>query len=217
MNAVASIEVLNSVERARAARFARADDREHYVATHLFVREIIASYLDCLPVAVPLRASAFGQPLIIGHEQQLQYSLAHCAEYAVVAVSVATAVGVDIECARAVPNAVAIAERFFAADEAQIVRSVGAEHRNAVFLQLWTSKEAFVKAIGLGLRYDLRSFSVAGAEGTSPYFRSIETPYGPPSQWSLVSKHSRSCIVAVAIRATNAVVIDVGLVWGGER
>ncbi len=201
---------LSFAERTRAAKFLRAGDRARYVAAHVFVRTILGSYLDCLPVAVPLRASPTGRPLIDAGSE-LRYSLAHCARHAVVAVSFSTPVGIDIECARPVPNALAIAERYFAREEVQTLRSARAEDRNGIFLRLWTSKEAFAKAIGLGLGYEFHRFSVAACDTIAPYFGAIEAPYGPPSAWSLRVEHrSNACIVAVAVRAVNAAIVAFG-------
>lgn len=85
------------------------------------------------------------------------FSLAHCGDYAVCAVSDAP-VGVDIELPR--QNSARLAKRFFAPDEAAVCNS------DAQFCRLWTLKESYIKLRGLRLA-DLASFSVLSAPEVS--------------------------------------------------
>ncbi len=97
------------------------------------------------------------------------FSLAHCGDYALCAVS-DQPVGADIELARTGP--LRLAERFFLADEAELVRS--SQSPGDEFCRLWTLKESYIKAADLRLG-DVRSFSVVqGVEG----FRFHSLRYG---------------------------------------
>ncbi len=88
------------------------------------------------------------------------FSLAHCGDYALCAVS-EHPVGADIELART--GSPRLAERFFLPDEAALVRS--AQSPEEEFCRLWTLKESYIKAADLRLG-DVRSFSVVqGVEG----------------------------------------------------
>ncbi len=82
------------------------------------------------------------------------FSLAHCGDYALCAVSDAP-VGADIELARA--GSLRLAERFFLPDEAVLVKA--ARNPDDEFCRLWTLKESYIKAADLRLG-DVRSFSV---------------------------------------------------------
>ncbi len=88
------------------------------------------------------------------------FSLAHCGDYALCAVSDAP-VGADIELART--DSLRLAERFFLPDEAELVRS--SQSPDDEFCRLWTLKESYIKAADLRLG-DVRGFSVVqGVEG----------------------------------------------------
>jgi 4'-phosphopantetheinyl transferase len=70
-------------------------------------------------------------------------------------------VGVDVEPVRAFPDAAAVVERFFSPRERQAYRACAPGERLAAFFTLWTRKEAYVKALGLGLSLDLAGFAVS--------------------------------------------------------
>ncbi len=69
-------------------------------------------------------------------------------------------VGVDLEAIRPVPDALMLAERFFAPDEIAALRATPPARTAEVFLRYWTRKEAYVKACGDGLSIPPESFSV---------------------------------------------------------
>ena len=95
-------------------------------------------------------------------DNEVFFSLAHCGDYAVCAVS-DVPVGVDIELPRG--GGARLAKRFFQPDEAALVYA--ADDPDREFCRLWTLKESYIKYADLRLG-DVRSFSVvSGAEGCS--------------------------------------------------
>lgn len=95
-------------------------------------------------------------------DNEVFFSLAHCGDYAVCAVS-DVPVGVDIELPRV--GGARLAKRFFQPDEAALVYA--ADDPDRKFCRLWTLKESYIKYADLRLG-DVRSFSVvSGAEGCS--------------------------------------------------
>jgi 4'-phosphopantetheinyl transferase superfamily len=96
-----------------------------------------------------------GKPFLRDHPE-LRFSLSHSGATAVVALSRASPIGIDLEYHRPRPHALAMAKRWLAdGSEYGLVPLVGSE-RDVAFLRLWTIHEAFAKAIGCGLRIDLR-------------------------------------------------------------
>lgn len=66
-------------------------------------------------------------------------------------------IGVDIECIHRPVQAQRLAERFFHRDEQQLWQSRG--YSQEVWFQLWTIKEAVLKANGLGIRMNLNELN----------------------------------------------------------
>ncbi len=133
---------LSREELDRAARFRFEADRRRYRAAHAALREILAGYLGCDARAIHFERDPGGKPRTAG----IEFSVSHSGELALAAVARATAVGVDVERIRRLPDAAAIAGRFFPPEEAAAVRA-----NPECFFRLWTRREAWLKAEGTGL------------------------------------------------------------------
>jgi 4'-phosphopantetheinyl transferase len=115
------------------------------------LRAILAARLGTAPVIV---RGPHGKPELAGRE--LEFNVSHSGELALIAVSDAGPIGVDVEQHRALPDPAAFARRFFSAGEAA---DAGADL--AALFRCWCRKEAWLKAQGVGLdlvraRTDLR-------------------------------------------------------------
>ena len=89
------------------------------------------------------------------------FSLSHSGDFVLCAVS-HSPVGCDIEEPRRYDPE--IVTRFFHPDEAALLLSLPEEQRPAAFYRLWTCKESFLKAIGLGFNLPLSDFAVSLSE-----------------------------------------------------
>jgi 4'-phosphopantetheinyl transferase len=58
-----------------------------------------------------------------------------------------------------------IARRYFSTTEAEVLAALPALARDAAFLEMWTAKEAVLKAMGRGLAFGLDRLSVSSAAG----------------------------------------------------
>lgn len=91
----------------------------------------------------------------------IQFSLSHSGSRVLCALSTG-AVGCDIQ--QTGSGNPALADRFFSPAEAAYLK---AEGRETDFYRLWTLKESFVKAVGLGLSLPLKEFTL-DLSGESP-------------------------------------------------
>lgn len=82
----------------------------------------------------------------------LHFNISHCKKAVAVALHHAE-VGIDIECRRAVSQA--LMERVCCEEELSRIRS--SADAELEFLRLWTRKEALLKCTGVGIRKDLRN------------------------------------------------------------
>ncbi len=77
-------------------------------------------------------------------------------------------VGVDVEDTTRDASFRDLAVRFFSQDEQQVIESVSDDDLRETFYQCWTRKEAYIKALGLGVTHGLDNFSVAFGPGVPP-------------------------------------------------
>lgn len=155
----AGFAVLDTEERARANRFRFAEHRRRFIVAHVAVRCILASRLGVAPGELEFGKNSHGKPFLTSSDR-LVFSLSHSHEMALCAVADMGEIGVDIEWCRELPHA-DLARRFFSADESRALEALPGSEQNEGFFACWTSKEAYIKAKGLGLSLPLDSFVVA--------------------------------------------------------
>ncbi len=151
--------VLDAAERERAGRYRFARDRERFVARRAFLRRVLAGYLGIAPAAIRYRHAARSRPEI-DPSYGISFSTSHSDGLAIVAVARGRLVGVDLERLRPIPDALDLARSLFAPPEYEHVRNVPVDARCEVFLHLWTRKEAYVKALGVGMSLPFDRFDV---------------------------------------------------------
>jgi|GEM_PF-1007304 4'-phosphopantetheinyl transferase len=148
---------LNRLENDKADRFRSLALQTRYRRSQGALRQIMSSYLDVPPAAVAFQHGAFGKPALAGHA--LQFNLSHSGDAMLLAVA-RHAVGVDVErCAGAPLDLAPLLDLLCHADERAAMEAVAPEQRQLLFYQLWTRKEAYLKALGTGLSVDCRLLS----------------------------------------------------------
>lgn len=154
--------VLDATEQARADRFVFARHRIQYMAAHALVRAVLSTIVPEAPLAAwRLIAGKNGKPAAwLGDRRApLSFNLSHTEGLVGVAVVPGhdCALGFDLE---ALDRQVTldIADRYFRPEEIAWLGSLPEAGRTEGFLQLWTLKEAFIKATGEGLAQDLAAF-----------------------------------------------------------
>lgn len=141
--------VLDDSERARAAAFSGARDRQRFTIAHGALRILASRELETQPAVLTWAQGPDGKPALARPWSRLHTSLSHSADMVAVATSAGRAVGVDIQ--HLVPglDTAGLSARFFPPDEARYVTAARDPRERADrFAQLWVRKEAVVKAFG---------------------------------------------------------------------
>lgn len=161
--------LLSIEEKQRAVSLRYPEDRRRFILRHAYLREVVANYLDMSPGKVPLETKLNQQPQLVGSASMadLQISMSSSEQQTVVAVARGRRVGVDIEQVRSDIETAGIARRFFSHVEHARLQSMPVSQRQIAFFRIWTRKEAFAKAIGLGFARDFTSFDVLAADHRS--------------------------------------------------
>jgi 4'-phosphopantetheinyl transferase len=166
----AALENFSAEEKSRAESYRFPADRRRYISSHMYLRRQLAARLGCAASQVEFGASVGGKPCLGGRwaDAPWCFSLSRSAGLAAVAISHAREVGVDIEAVRPIPNIDDLAQRCMSDSELAEYRAGPPDRALGGFFQLWTCKEAVLKAAGFGLRRDPHSIHVGFAVDHAP-------------------------------------------------
>ena len=178
---------LAPAETDRAERFRFPRHRNRFVAGRGCLRAILASYLGCAPAELEFGYGPNGKPVLAGRftSKGFHFNQAHSEELMLVAISRAGPVGIDIERIRPLPDAEQLVARFFSRRESEAFQLLSEEQRTICFFNLWTRKEAWLKATGEGIGHSLSVVEVAFLPGEPARLLSIAGKKKLAAHWHL--------------------------------
>jgi 4'-phosphopantetheinyl transferase len=143
--------VLSREEALRSRRFVRTVDRERFIVAHGALRMVLGLYLSVDPQSLEFRNGPMGKPALVQTFSDLRFNLSHSGDLALIAITRGRDVGVDVEFVERDIDFDPIVEQYFDPTEAWDLRTAPPQERVSRFFDLWTRKEACLKAEGLGL------------------------------------------------------------------
>jgi 4'-phosphopantetheinyl transferase len=151
---------LSVEENVRASRYRSSADRKNFVTSRAVLRDILSRYIEQAPVNMIFGYSAEGKPFLRNQSggREITFNVSHSDDLAIYAVSCVKEVGIDLERVESFDDREGVARRFFSARELAVFRASGETGQTEVFFRLWTRKEAYLKARGLGLTQEGRGF-----------------------------------------------------------
>ena len=149
--AEACAALLNGEERARWQRFRPEQSRREYLATHALARTALSHYRSVAPQDWRFAANAYGKPAP-EPDCGLRFNLSNSAGLAVCLVADRPMeVGVDVEAHARAGEIENVAQRVFSPAELAQLDGLAGREKLDRYLSLWTLKEAYVKARGMGM------------------------------------------------------------------
>ena len=161
-------DFVSTAELNRAHTFKYAHQRTTYLMHHSFVRMMLALYCHCPPKELIFSHNHYGKPYLSAgipstHKKPIFFNSSRSDDLLVLAISTDYEVGIDIEQLKDTFDFTSITSRYFSKKELHdltlLNESGSTAMRNGFYLG-WTSKEAFIKCIGLGLSFPLKDFTV---------------------------------------------------------
>jgi len=179
--------LLSGDERACAERYHFPIHRARYIAARGALRAILGDILAADPAGLRFVYGPHGKPALAAQSggATLCFNVSHAGDLALVAVTERRRVGVDLEQARPDLAYLEIAERFFSPREVAALRALPPPRQQEGFLRCWTRKEAYIKALGVGLSLSLASFDVSLAPGDAPALLASRPDPHEAGRWSL--------------------------------
>ena len=135
------------------------EDQMSYLAGKIAVRILLKEYsgVDKIVLGIGKYGKLYWKAP--PGQKEITFSLSHSGEWVLAVFAYQQAVGIDVQEMGGIPEYMEIAEKFFATEEAAEIRGAGNPER---FYQYWAAKEAYLKALGIGLNRGMSFFSVRG-------------------------------------------------------
>jgi 4'-phosphopantetheinyl transferase len=155
------LNLLSADERDRVGRMRQSKDRERHAWGRILVRRLLSG-LGAAPAGeIQIEVDSHGKPFV---REGFPFSISHSGDCVLVAIDRTGAVGADVEYIARKAKTLELARHFFHTEEVAYIES-GGEDQTTRFFRVWTAKEAYIKAVGLGLGISLSSFQVVDGDG----------------------------------------------------
>jgi 4'-phosphopantetheinyl transferase len=201
--------LLTPDEKERADRFCFEKDQANFITGRAILRTLLGRYTNQSPADVKFVYNSYGKPLLKKQVQSplLNFNLSHSGGKVLYAFSRGVPLGIDLEKMKPNIDLVAIAQRFFSPGEVSSLFSLKKSDRAEAFYACWTRKEAFIKAMEMGLSLELDKFDVSLRPGEPARLISIKFQNQNTRNWSLydlkVFPGFKACL---AVRSRNIVI-----------
>jgi 4'-phosphopantetheinyl transferase len=152
--------LLSAGERAKQARFRFARDQRRYLVTRALVRTVLSRYAAVRPQDWEFSAGAHGRPAIAAPcpAPALEFNISHAADLVLLGVTAGRTLGIDTESVIGRNADIGGLDRYFAPEESAALLALPTSERRRRFFELWTLKESYIKARGMGLAIALDAF-----------------------------------------------------------
>lgn len=176
------LSFLDGSERARASSFRFVQHRDHYVASHALLRAMLSAFTGIAPTTWRFAVNSYGRPEIDANicTVPLRFNLSHTDGLVACTVTLQRDVGVDVEAIDRADVDALLLRGVFTEEESAELRAKRPHDCISHFYCLWTLKEAFAKALGMGLSLP---FDTIGFDLDPIRLRVGQHLYQHPAQW----------------------------------
>jgi 4'-phosphopantetheinyl transferase len=198
--AATAMQLLSEEERTRRERFKFERQRREYLATHALARVALSHAGKLPPEAWKFQFNEYGKPSI-DPECGLRFNLSNSKDMVVCLVSERGDVGVDVEPRERAASVLEVAPRMFSPQELAQLEGLREEEKPERALRLWTLKEAYIKARGMGLALPLSKFSFL-FEGEAKMRMAMDRNLGDrPARWKFSQMEHAGHLIALMVES----------------
>lgn len=179
-------QMLESDELESYQRLQQNEYRHEYLVSHALLRKALSYYVDRSPASWHFSQNEAGKPAIEGLPK-IRFNLSHSNDMAVCAITVDQEVGIDVEYQANGESLIAVADQYFSNEELALLEKTTEADKTALFFQLWTLKEAYLKARGEGQSVPLPDLSFSFSQNDGVNFAAADSEESARWDFSLLS------------------------------
>lgn len=192
-------EWLSSAEKSKAQRMLVNLKRDHQIQSKAWLRWLLAQYTQSSPEQIQYHYGSLGKPYLGSEQTQIFFNATDSGSTLLCAFSKKNELGLDIESTPRKVNYQRIAEKKFTQLELAAINSTPQATRSNAFLALWTRKEAFGKALGVGIRYQMNKINLCNQLDLYQHQLADEDK----RNWNLFQFNHRNNIACIATTQMN--------------
>lgn len=150
-------QMLETISRENRDTLRRIKNRESYLrslAGEGMIRQKAAEKTGIHPQQLVIRKNEYGKPYFL-NLPEVHFNISHSGEW-ILGILSEKECGIDVELVK--EARMDVAKRFFAKEEYELLLQKEGEKRRALFYELWTLKESYVKYKGMGLALPFHQF-----------------------------------------------------------
>lgn len=155
-------QLLSPEEQTKQKRYRFEKHQLQYLVTRAMIRTLLSHYMpETKAEEWCFEHNEWGRPKLKNEQNpnRLNFNLSHTDGLICCAVTQDHEIGVDVENLLRGGETIKIANRYFSPNEYEALIALPADKQQSRFFDLWTLKESYIKACGMGLAIPLSDFS----------------------------------------------------------
>jgi len=174
--------LLSDIQRDKYARRATPELKHAYLAGRYYLLNLLGAYAGCAPDEVMLSYSRLNKPSLSLHDKDIEFNFTDTSvnnqAFGFFAFTKGKAVGVDIEArSRRSDFATIVARRFTPAERDFVTDPASNSINPERFLAIWTRKEAYGKATGVGINFQMNERDLASQSHELNFWDKQDKPW----------------------------------------
>jgi len=154
------LHLLSEDEQEKASQLTLQSRREEYITTRAIQRHALARFTGLSPQELAFEKGPYNKP----SHPLAAFNLSNCKGLVACAIA-KSELGLDIEPHDRGHQAYEVASRVYTDREREDLALLATPERNKAAIELWTLKEAVMKASGMGFQLDPQSFELSQENG----------------------------------------------------
>ncbi|WP_349956558.1 4'-phosphopantetheinyl transferase superfamily protein [Rhizobium sp. ZPR3] len=172
-------QVLSEQEFAQARRHVFHRGRSVALLSRYLLRLLLGTELKVPPNLIQLESGEFGKPRLGGdHAGAVEFNVSHSGAFIAICTSHCP-VGIDIEVCTPLDDIDTLCRHCMTPSERLLIGNATKSMKLRTFLEIWTRKEAILKAHGYGFAISPRSISAIDAQPSAYSWRVENIPCPP--------------------------------------
>jgi len=198
-------EVLSEEEKYRINKYKYKSLRYRHTVSKGLLKDFISKYLNIETKEISFVQNKYGKPSLQPelNEMNLQFNVSHSENLGIFAFTKGYELGIDVESIQETPNLNRLVDKCFSDFEKEWFYKSEPSLQKELFYKVWTGKEAFIKAIGIGLSFPLKEIEFKINSNKAIEFQSIHGDISYRGKWNIFTFNPPPNFISSLVVETN--------------